>query len=862
MPSTPPFPGGYDLCLDRAQTSLHTRCRPPSTSLSSLTPPSLPLPFSNGPWTRQKHLLSLRSAGFKGSLLNLSNVSCENSPPSLSIEKRSFRSPPRQFRRLSLSTSPAVFEETNAWRSFQYSMPKGHRSHSGFDLASDFSSFTDPVPLFYTKSQPISYGEAPLDDTKMRLREVSLNPRTPPSSTKSPMVRNMKGRSKRSLNLRSTSFEASKYIDHLESELEATQLQLQNLASPSTSQAQQARTRSLETENQTFRQQLTTWEEKFYDRLQGELEDRIELEGGLRAKIKFLEKERESKISRITELEDRIELEGGLRAKISFLEKERESKDNRIVDLDERLQDMTKEMLRVRLENGMLRQRTAQGPFRGRSGPATPGSTVGDEENVPDFGSRPESRDSSASIADQFDFEPESSAMIPSAFAVDPMHQSRRYPHQENRLNTEVESPLQGYFGGSRPSSIALSSTCYSPIAENGTNMAPGIRSKVPSAKRRMRRFSAGASGPKTLILPATQSAEDQPASAPPGDVERPWNEINPRSRGSRHGQKANFQGRPLSETNDKGGGKRSSWTHEQTLQILESNAVATPATDKSKRDSLREAHRTSWASTTARKRDLSRNTLRARPQSLYAELSNVQEGDPDLWGQTTPLLSQGARSEEEFTPTNKARRVSLNQSGPRRNMRYHQRSESAITHTKHESLREMVAHTWQDPISLARRVVLNAWAIGPKSEGMRETGWWLLSLIIGQEKCKSKRRSQGRMEELLKDEMGVDASHRRWIEFIAEQFDVPATVDGPLGNTPKDSSTPARCQSCAPEASHGVWPWAKFSAALILALSIAIRDGPAVLVDKKAEHRRDVSAESTAMAPEYSADNEHPSHH
>ncbi|KKY25597.1 hypothetical protein UCRPC4_g01668 [Phaeomoniella chlamydospora] len=135
----------------------------------------------------------------------------------------------------------------------------------------------------------------------MKLREISGNAQSPPLFS-SPLARPLKGRKKGRLDLRKTSFEASKYIEHLESQLQVTQ---ESMFSPNTGKSLEEKVKSLEGKVQELNAQVEEWEERFDLRVKEAVEHKTAHELDLRRRIKALEDELVSKSVIIQELEQR-----------------------------------------------------------------------------------------------------------------------------------------------------------------------------------------------------------------------------------------------------------------------------------------------------------------------------------------------------------------------------------------------------------------------------------------------------------------------------------------------------------------------------------------------------------------------------
>ena len=114
-------------------------------------------------------------------------------------------------------------------------------------------------------------------------------------------------RSKASMARRSFSGETTRYIEYLESQLAASQTQLQHLTSPTSIETQSARLRALNAENRMLQQELTEWENKFAERLQDQLEHYEKIIAHMRGRMSDLETMDADRNTRSKELEMALE---------------------------------------------------------------------------------------------------------------------------------------------------------------------------------------------------------------------------------------------------------------------------------------------------------------------------------------------------------------------------------------------------------------------------------------------------------------------------------------------------------------------------------------------------------------------------
>ena len=153
-----------------------------------------------------------------------------------------------------------------------------------------------------THQSPIAADAVRRDMNEMRLREISGNSRRSPPPLSSPLARQIRGRSKRSLNLRKTSFPASEHIVFLETKLEEVE---KSQYSPKTGLPLKDKVKALTTENNRLQEMFAELEHQFETRLRESVEHKTGVEVNLRRKIKQLEEEISLKDCTIRDLESR-----------------------------------------------------------------------------------------------------------------------------------------------------------------------------------------------------------------------------------------------------------------------------------------------------------------------------------------------------------------------------------------------------------------------------------------------------------------------------------------------------------------------------------------------------------------------------
>lgn len=602
----------------------------------------------------------------------------------------------------------------------------------------------------------------------LKVREGAANERTPPPLS-SPLVRLGKGRKMNRVNLRSTSSEASRYIEHLESQLSTMTTKLESLASPTANKARSTKLRELTGESQALRQELFDWEKTFAERVREEVEQQTELETGMRSRLQLLQDELDSKEVRMKELEWELD---ATRAKV----KEAEGLKEINLNLEKRIDVLTSLLVLspTKLELGSaVSSPTKVDPLkrgpRPRSMlpriPSSPGgvrlslntATEAIFWNSRRFGSTSSLSDSPGETSRLIDENDERDAS-------EYMAEATRL-RSSSRVSVSYRS-VPSF--STRPTSIQSDSSHG--ITSPGTLPVPAdLESQTKSAnrQRKMRRFPSGSCTLKPLILPKTGFTPSLPASAPihassgMPECDVPGNLFDPTTAFLSTSQHSS----PVSTPTMSQRQRSAAWAQHQTLQALEGkSARADELHEASIRDSsipLSEKTLESFDDGSAERR----KPRRARPLSLEKELelanilspNQFEDGlipaaeaeaeaeidfltapiDSDHTPETTkPITSLRRRkfpSESEITPR-PARRSSpvecpKSPESPPKNI------PSIAMATKSASnilprLTSLISRVKQDPFVLAQRLLHNAWILG--STRLGGIGWWLLGLVFG----------------------------------------------------------------------------------------------------------------------------------
>lgn len=728
---------------------------------------------------------------------------------------------------------------------------------------------------------------------RLKLGEGSGNERTPPPLN-SPLARQLKGQKMNRVKLRSSSFETSKYIEHLEAQLTAVSAKLDSLVSPTTYKARSAKVRALTAESRTLRQEVMDWEKNFAHRVKEEIDQRTELETGMRLRLQTLEDELEIKDVRIRELEWEVE---NIRTRI----KETEGLEEVNINLEKRIDVLTSLLvvMPTKLELGSatsspskadpLKRRTRPRSMLPRP-PSSPGGarlSLNTTTEALFWNSR--RYESTSSISDSpggttgqliAGDEREASEFLAEATRLGSSSRAsasfRSAPSLSTR-HTSIQSD----------SWLGLRSPGEFPVQENSES-----QTKSAFRQRKMRRFPSGSCTLKPLILPKAAVAPSLPASAP---VIPCYSDLQQRDiSGNSFDPTTAFLSRneyssPLSTPTLPNRQRSATSTQQQTLEALEGKLQ-----EFSRFHEATSKHDPTLPQETSL--DLCHNRIseqaeqrRARPLSLEKELELVNKLSPnpfedglipatevEMGFEATPsdldldqevtalpnisLHAQNSTTEIDITPKqNKKHNDRASPYEPVPPTAIAMRSSLGIF----TRLTDLISRTKQDPVVLAQRLLYNAWTLGSSRWG--GMGWWLLGLVLGsygqtrvcaadgatvEDKPSSKfdwqhfsaSASRARTaESYFYDQAGevylngCGLSQRQPFNTIRAP-DPGRTLDVSVARLPEGRKEPHLfpCDDCVEPSSRRTFRlWFHFSLAIVLAVGVAIKHGPgSLLVD------------------------------
>lgn len=845
--------------------------------------------------TQQSRRLQLRNAGFRGSLLPARRISPifrsqsypepssapvnnENSP--LSADKRIFgeEMPP--------SPVNILQEIHNSTRRKKRAPRRGLGSIFQDCSATESTSSLNGGSWYNesSNSSPLSLKTSPVN--MMKLREGSLNQRTPPPLS-SPLAKQIKGRNASRLNLRSTSFEASKYIEHLESQLTALNAKLDTLVSPNTNKTRATKLRALTVEARNLRHEVADWEKNFAERVKEGMEQGLELQAGLKSRMQAAEDEGQIKDMKIKELEFENEK---LRLKL----KDTDSLEITNANLEKRVDVLTSLLVQspTKLEFGSAasspgkvdpqkrtpRRRSMLSPA---GGVRLSLSTIGESTFWHSGALR---SDSSISVSpEQPNHYGEDDALASPGPAAGLQHTG---VFDEDSGRSTFDRSVAS--SSSRPTSLHSNSSFGAlswglPLATERDG-----QSRSPHRQRRMRRFPSGCGTLKTLILPNAAGTVSLPASAPVYQVsDSDKRDISNFSLDPTIAFLSQDEcGSPFGTPTQPKRGRSNTWAQEQALRSLEGRSgvpgetLEECAPIQSPPPTVEEILTKAMRETTNRFEE-----KRPRPKSLEEELKeayldasdssfaasfedgliqvdeeggpverckegiqpheNAMDSDSILIGiderpsspsSSKAHLRQRHVSPPPETPPMLSKLPALIRSPPK------SPPSTAVASSNVSGLctrlTSMITRTKQDPRVLAQRLLYNAWTLGAARLG--GIGWWLLGVLFGSRSVNRERQTDEVTGEVQPANAfdwrpySASASRRRTAQcFLAHRSGGSSKRKPPVeAEQNREEPHVFPCEDCEePSLRRTFRLWFQFSLTIVLVVGVAIKYGPGTLL-------------------------------
>lgn len=819
-----PLPDGPNTSSKQTIGSLHS-----SSAITS--PTTLASQQQNEGLSHQTRRLQLRNAGFRGAifptrrispLFTTSSTAPESISRQVSSDNTSSSAEKRSMYGEDLPPSPVnILQEIQRSTRKRRSLPR-----PGLDAIFQDDTQTEEMDRasegFWSKKgsrncSPLALAATPVNN--MKLREGSGNRKTPPPPLSSPLTKQVKGRSAKRISLRSASSEASKYIEHLESQLASVNAKLDSLTSPNTNKLRSAKLRALTVDNRNLRLDLSAWEKQFAARVQEERDQRLEVEMELRVRLRTLENDIELKDARIAELEWEAE---SMRVKVGDADGLEEVN----IGLEKRIEFLTN--LLANSPNKLDLCSAATSPVRDDPIKRTPRpKSMLPRIPSPSGGARL----SLSTVAESAFWQPSkigssSSAIESPDDAVQDVAgqnlQSPAYDESMQSPGSRRQSRQSGFFESrsrtsgsfrSAPSSASRSTSFRSSgsfgPASWGLPPVADVDVRSANKQRKMRKFPSGSVSLRPLILPTATIVPSLPASAPvypsiEATARRDNLEDSLDPTASILWKCADSS--PVTTPDQIGHHPSTSWAQEQTLKALEGRFkdVERPNKEQTPQPINLTSEEKLSGSGGVSSGDGRR---RRRPRSLQKELEdaeieqavqarasvspepfedgltpiNMKESFEESPGSgqfmtsiapipsEAPVLAASSKRSGLIIGSEDTPMLERKPSPPAYTSSQPVKSTSStVVTTKHafgifSRLTNLISQTKQDPFVLARRLLSNAWAQGSKRLG--GMGWWLLGLVYGTRWRKRKRTADSEAVEPTT----TTAQDFDWHHFTAE---------------------------------------------------------------------------------------------
>lgn len=534
--------------------------------------------------------------------------------------------------------------------------------------------------------------------------------------------------------------EALGYIEHLESQLAALSTQVQALTSPSTSKAQSAKLRALNSESNLLRQEVSDWETKFSERIREQTEQHEVVVGTLKAQLRTLERDSES-----------------MRGRLQMLEIENEEKKTKTIALTNANQDLERRLLflsELLAASPTKLELCSPGPFEARHRPQSrPRSLVLPLMSTLNSGSSPPKIASNGTpAAQQTDIGDRVSVRPKTAEWRQSMPAGRTSPRVNSQDSTDDEGDVTE---GVLPEDLSISPT-HRRLTMQGWKTENDLKRR---STRVMRRFYGGAHGPRTLILPAT--SQSSAYAIPASNSVQPAVTIDPQALV----ESSSAASDPLQSSTTAWQHRRAATWDEDDALVSQSrrsgSLTLTPTKARQALVTAMEAHHPpasaldDWADELGSRSPGNRDSLGSiEGLNLFDELKTFEALESHSRRIASTSTMEEASGSRRTPPDLEERKLKL-VDGPTSRDRYSNspgtlaRGHSSTTSTtttrsSPQPLRLMgalaaaVSRTLERRATGARSILSNAWDIVTLSRPVLEFRWWLIKILLGDLKKKS----------------------------------------------------------------------------------------------------------------------------
>lgn len=624
-----------------------------------------------------------------------------------------------------------------------------------------------------------------------------------------------------------TKRDTTRYIEHLEAQLAASLDRADTLDS-SASDAHASKIKSLTAELRVLKQELTEWEGGFEDRVQDELGSMVERESQFRARIRALEKDVELKESQIRELEWEVEMGASRLRNMDALKSTNRNLEKRVDVLTELLAQSS--------------NKTDTGDLASSHGVDVSSPQSENDTSTP----RPKSMFSKTPLSpvrrplsQPLNESPSISGILEESTiddtnsgAGDPFTHSRGLSHS-SMYTSDLDSGLGGSCSQpstgapeSQRSSIVSQSSSASSLCRTSFPLSPDFQGKLQHRHKRMRCFPSGSSTLKPLVLPATTATSPSSGSSIPS----PTHAHEPASQRQFDGTGDDLF---FSESSSLG-------AYDDTLDALEGNSHQYQTFEEAisghtMADALETTH-DSFDDDVDFPRTGLYDTGFGAPKEIP---DNTAVGGSVRRSRRGPaLLSVASSARRRRRPADRNATLQPDDLLERPKRRQPSPSPSPFPVKVAPGLSWLPVQYIGDLFThcgiLARRILVHAWH--SKWRKVRKLSCWILGLMLGKSRRNAwfptLRRGEGACSASCWDNTNRNFQYARQ---VSNNVSTPSPKSRALSGTRlsvQGKRSPARNPN--PNVEDGSHPltrsiqlWAKFSFALVLAVGLAIRDGP-----------------------------------
>jgi hypothetical protein len=664
-----------------------------------------------------------------------------------------------------------------------------------------------------------------VDFENMKTLATSPSPRTP-----SPIGKTKRARQRRDAS-RKVTFDALRYIEHLESQISNLQNEVQYKTSPGGPESTAAKLRAMSAETQNLKEEVSNWEQRFRERVKQEVESRQELDIALKARLRSLERDAEVYSVKTKDLEAELD-------RLQRRAKRLEGADAATIDLNKRIDNMTELLASSQKKEYQTTTpvpRSARKP-RPRSMLALVSPTK--TKYVPD-----------ASLDQAL-----GSSAEGSTFGDDDTNDAQKEPTQRRGyMSMDMESILGERGPASDDSAYRSMSRRGSMMSQAGTGQSwgtsPGdspLKRSESNRRRTMRRFPCGSTQLRPLILPTSSFIHSNPHSAPGLD------ENSPNEHSNRNSFSENLPAREWNDGNESSEEDRAK-SRAESLAALEGNPK--PRINSHSVPEVVTPEPSTGLGILDFGPHIGNSTEIAFPNSLTPPPSEMGDKRLSLIRQISSPV------------TNTERAIATFQQGG---------SWGSPTVGSVASLYAMLRNMWRDPLILARRLVMvgNNSGAGLRTN-MQQMALWYLGFLFRSKKNQQQQRlvEQTRTGDRLRPvsargsidwhsfqhtptsatypaernasnwhSMNSRRSGGSFFSPSAEQYSGTGGQMLNLRNAGSQMMLTSRSRPAGQQEHHAegetsekpsrVWLWLKFSVAIVMAVGVAVRHGPeAVLI-------------------------------